>query len=76
MSVRFPDLFDAADVDTGKGSGAALEGTRAAFGAALAAYADLGIVEVIVSLEPFTKESVRRFLEISAPSHVARAPTS
>jgi probable F420-dependent oxidoreductase len=63
VSVRFPDLLERADVDTGKGSGAALSGSADVIAAGLAAYSELGVDEVIVSLEPFREASVARLLE-------------
>jgi alkanesulfonate monooxygenase SsuD/methylene tetrahydromethanopterin reductase-like flavin-dependent oxidoreductase (luciferase family) len=66
VSVRFPDLLGETALDTGKGSGAALVGSAGDIAAGLAAHADLGVDEAIVSLEPFTTGSVGRFLEAAA----------
>jgi len=61
---RYPDLLVGADADSGKGSGVALTGSADEIAVGLSAYADLGIAEVIASLEPFTAESVGRFLVV------------
>jgi alkanesulfonate monooxygenase SsuD/methylene tetrahydromethanopterin reductase-like flavin-dependent oxidoreductase (luciferase family) len=61
VSIRFPDLVGNT-AETGKGSGAALTGSSDRIVGGLAAHAALGIGEVIASLEPFSEESVGRFL--------------
>jgi probable F420-dependent oxidoreductase len=66
VSVRFRDLLGGPGADTGKGSGAALEGSAAQIADGLAAHAATGIDEVIASLEPFNAASVGRFLEAAA----------
>jgi probable F420-dependent oxidoreductase len=68
VSVRFPDLLAGMLAETGKDSGAALSGSADEIAAGLAAHADLGADEVMVSLEPFTAESVGRFLDAVRPS--------
>jgi probable F420-dependent oxidoreductase len=67
VSVRYSDLGgDAGEADTGKGSDAALNGSAAQVAEGFAAHAAIGVSEVIVSLEPFTQESVDRLLEAAA----------
>jgi alkanesulfonate monooxygenase SsuD/methylene tetrahydromethanopterin reductase-like flavin-dependent oxidoreductase (luciferase family) len=66
VSIRFPDLIAGPSVETGKGSGAALEGSAAEIAEGIAAHAAAGTDEVIASLEPFSAESVDRFLEAVA----------